>query len=184
MVTLTIGIDHERLVAHQHLAMDPARNLVSAYPRIGENFTVCLPFQIETERHYVTMLTAIDLRWIVQTNSKGLEPDAHMIKRCLNRVIGPKTFCSDLVGSKAGQVDVMVEHCDQLALWADETCPIPSHPLVGIETQPDVAGDVVIWRHKVQIPALAPPKTRLWFVIALVGWAHKWIGHGLNRMGR
>ena len=173
VVALADGVELDALVAHEHHAVDPARDLVAGGAgRVHVGGAVGLPLEVEPEGHPVTYRPPVRVvhgGGIVEPERERLAAERDVVERRLDVVVGPQALGADLERRRPGGRDVVVDHRHQGPTLAHHAGPVPGHRLVGIETQAHVAAERRVAGGEVVVPRFAPPVALPRGVVGLVG---------------
>ena len=170
VVPLADGVERDRLVPHEHLAVHPARDLVAGGARrVGVGRAVGVPVQLEPEGHPLAARVAVHLGRVVEPEGERLAPERHVVERRLDGVVGPQALGAQLerAGPRGGHR--VVDHRHERAALAHHAGPVPDRALVGVEADADVAAERAVGRGEVEVPRLVPPRLGTRLVVALVG---------------
>ena len=96
VVALARSLELDALVAHQDLAVHAARDLVAVDARPPERDAVGLPLEVEAERGPLALGAVVGVGRIVEAHAERLEPEAEVVERGLDVVIGPQAVGPDL----------------------------------------------------------------------------------------
>ena len=115
-------------------------------------------------------MAAVGLGRVIERHPERLEPEAEVIERGLDVVVGPQPLAAQLErGVAVGEGDGLVDDGDQGPVGAHHAGPVPDDPEVGVATDAHVAPERPVGRGEVEVVRLVPQRLGAGRVRGLVG---------------